>query len=173
MVMVNVSLCTLTQGFLLIASILYVFFSFLFKNLNIPFFFMWVLLSFGLLSLNLILLLGETRFWLRCWTHHWCTILCISTCAFLKRLNCVVSTSWLLSIGVKDKDNPYLFNLYRYVTGGKGIWRMSQKCCYGWNIMDSKYSITFILGNRLTTTVPLSVWMLKTKIMTKNTPKHI
>lgn len=134
---------------------------------------MWVLLSFGLLSLNLILLLGETRFWLRCWTHHWCTILCISTCAFLKRLNCVVSTSWLLSIGVKDKDNPYLFNLYRYVTGGKGIWRMSQKCCYGWNIMDSKYSITFILGNRLTTTVPLSVWMLKTKIMTKNTPKHI
>lgn len=127
--------------------------SFLFKNLNIPFLFecFWVLAC-----LVWIWNCSSERpgFWLRCWTYHWCTI---SICAFLKHLNCVVSTSWLLLLGVKDKDNPYLFNLYRYVTGGKGIRQMSQKCCYGWNFMDSKSYITYILGNSLTATVPLSL----------------
>lgn len=63
-----------------------------------------MLLSFGLLGLNLKLLLGRPGFGygaLRITVHQF---------HFLKRLNCVVSTS-AASIGVKDKDNPKVFNL--------------------------------------------------------------
>ncbi len=51
-----------------------------------------------------------------------------------------------------------------------GSKRMSHKCCYGQIIMDWKYSIIYILGNHHTTTVPVSVWMLITQILTQ---KHL
>ncbi len=98
MVMLNVS--TLTQG-LLMASI-GIFFHFFFLS-KYPFL-LWVLLSFGLLGLNLKLLLGRPGF-------GYGALRITSPIPLFKTFELRSVNLSAASIVVKDKDNPKVFNL--------------------------------------------------------------
>jgi len=61
-----------------------------------------------------------------------------------------------VSISGEGQRQSLAFSYVSLCNWGKGDLTNVTKVLL-WDIMDSKYSITYILGNRLTTTVPLSV----------------